>query len=222
MPIRSKTCRAVVVCLSALLPGGVCAEGIDTEHLFGFMIGTDVGNVGERELQSQTNGRFARNGGTYRAVGQEFELEFVPVKNFRVELGTTFASHYIRGVPGFEDRRQSSWEGVSIDLRYRFLERDAAPFGFTFAVENHASRVDETTAAAVRSYGTEFTAGVRPRAYSKRCRRRPQSDLPAGMDAHHRDRRRRAGIHHRRRAGPDGAMATGLLSRRGSALSAAI
>ena len=101
---------------------------------------------------------FARNGGTYRAIGQEFELEFVPVKNVRVELGTTFASHYIRGVPGFEDRRQSSWEGVSIDLRYRFLERDEAPFGFTFAVENHASRVDETTAAAVRSYGTEFTA----------------------------------------------------------------
>ena len=70
------------MCLSALLPGGVCAEGIDTEHLFGFMIGTDVGNVGEREFQSQTDGRFARNGGTYRAIGQEFELEFVPVKNF--------------------------------------------------------------------------------------------------------------------------------------------
>jgi hypothetical protein len=157
MPIRSKTCRAVVVCLSALLPGGVCAEGIDTEHLFGFMIGTDIGNVGEREFQSQTDGRFARNGGTYRAVGQEFELEFVPVKNVRVELGTSFASHYIRGVPGFEDQRQSSWEGVSVDLRYRFLDRDAAPFGFTVAVEGRANRVDETTAAVVRSYGTEFT-----------------------------------------------------------------
>src|SRR6185369_17922330 len=119
---RAKTLQAAVVSLAALLPGCVHAEGIDTEHLFGFMIGTDVGNVGEREFQSETTGRFARNGGTYRAVGQEFELEFVPVKNFRVELGTSFASHYIRGVPGFEDRRQSSWEGVSIDLRYRFLE----------------------------------------------------------------------------------------------------
>jgi hypothetical protein len=158
MPIRSNTCRAVVVCLSALLPGGVCAEGIDTEHLFGFMIGTDVGNVGERELQSQTDGRFAKNGGTYRAAGQEFELEFVPVTNLRVELGTSFASHYIRSVAGFEDRRQTSWEGVSVDLRYRFLERDELPFGFTFAVEQHASRVDETSATRVRSYGTEFTA----------------------------------------------------------------
>ena len=91
---------------SALLPGNVRAEGIDTEHLFGFMIGTDIGNVGEREFQSQTTGRFARNGGSYRAIGQEFELEFVPVKNVRVELGTTFASHHISGVPGLEDRRR--------------------------------------------------------------------------------------------------------------------
>ena len=157
MPICSNICRAVFVGLAALLPGSVGAEGIDTEHLFGFMIGTDVGNVGEREFQSQTTGRFAKNGGSYRAIGQELELEFVPVKNVRVELGTSFASHYIRGVPGLEDRRQLSWEGLSVDLRYRFLDRDAAPFGFTVAVETHANRIDETTAAVVRSYGTGLT-----------------------------------------------------------------
>ena len=121
------------------------------------MIGTDVGNVGEREFQSQTTGRFARNGGNYRAIGQQLELEFVPVENFRVEMGATFASHDIRGVPGLDDRRQLSWQGVSVDLRYRFLERDTAPFGLTFAVGTHADRIDETTAAVVRSYGTEFT-----------------------------------------------------------------
>ena len=96
---------------------------------------------------AETTGRSVRNS----------KLEFVPVKNFRVEMGTTFASHNIAGVPGLEDRRQLSWQGVSVDLRYRFLDRDAAPFGLTFAVENHADRVDETTAAVVRSYGTEFT-----------------------------------------------------------------
>lgn len=157
MPIHSKICRAIFVGLAALLPGGVGAEGIDTEHLFGFMIGSDIGTVGEREFQSQTTGRFARNGGNYRAVDQEFELEFVPAKDFRVEMGTSFASHYIRGVPGLEDRRQLAWEGVSVDLRYRLLDREAAPFGFTVAVETHANRIDETSAAAVRSYGTGLT-----------------------------------------------------------------
>jgi len=155
MPIRAKALRAAILCF-ALLPACAHAEGIDTEHMFGFMIGTDVGNVGEREFQSQTTGRVSRNGGSYRAIDQEFELEFVPVRNFRVELGSTFASHDIAGVRGLADRRQLSWQGVSVDLRYRFLDRDAAPFGLTVAVEGHANRVDETSAAVVRSYGTEF------------------------------------------------------------------
>jgi hypothetical protein len=156
MPTSAKTFRAAMVCFSGLLPGGVHAEGIDTEHLFGFMIGTDVGNVGEREFQSQTTGGFSKNGGRYRAISQELELEFVPARNFRIEIGSAFAAHDINGVPGLEDRRQLSWQGVSVDLRYRFLNRDAAPFGLTLAVESHADRIDETTAAAVRNYGTQF------------------------------------------------------------------
>ena len=157
MPIDAKAFRTAIVCFSTLLPNCVQAEGIDTEHLFGFMIGTDVGNPGEREFQSQTTGRFSKSGGRYRAVGQEFELEFVPAKDFRIELGSAFAAHDINGVPDFEDRRQLAWQGASVDLRYRFLDRDTAPLGLTFALESHADRIDETTAAAVRSYGTAFT-----------------------------------------------------------------
>src|SRR3954465_11951816 len=109
MPIGAKIFWAGIAAFSALLPIGVHAEGIDTEHLFGFMIGSDVGNVGEREFQTQTTGRFGRSGGNYRAIGQELEVEFVPVKNFRIEMGSTFASHNINGVPGIDDRRQLSW-----------------------------------------------------------------------------------------------------------------
>src|SRR6478672_5885407 len=139
MPPRAKTFQAAVVSLAALLPACAHAEGIDTEHLFGFMIGTDVGNVGEREFQSQTTGRFAKDSGRYRAVGQEFELEFVPVKNFRIEIGSAFAGHDIRAVPDLDDVRQLAWQGGSIDLRYKFLDRDSAPFGMTFAVESQLS-----------------------------------------------------------------------------------
>ena len=122
MPLstRAKTFQAAVVSLAALLPACAHAEGIDTEHLFGFMIGADVGTVGEREFQSETTGRFGKNGGRYRAVGQEFELEFVPVQNFRIEIGSTFASHLISGVPGLDDQRRMSWQGGS--------RRSALPF----------------------------------------------------------------------------------------------
>jgi hypothetical protein len=98
--------RTAIVCFSALLPTCLHAEGIDTEHLFGFMIGSDVGSAGEREFQSQTTGRFSKSGGNYRAISQDLELEIVPVQNFRIEMGSSFASHDINGVPGFEDRRQ--------------------------------------------------------------------------------------------------------------------
>ena len=156
LPPREKTLRAAVVSLVAMLPACAQAEGIDTEHLFGFMIGADVGNLGEREFQSDTTGSFGKNGGRYRAIGQEFELEFVPMRNLRVEVGSTFVSHLISGVPGLDDRRRLSWQGASLDLRYRFLDRETAPFGLTFATELHARRVDEMTAEAVRNFGTEF------------------------------------------------------------------
>ncbi|WP_338828290.1 hypothetical protein [Bradyrhizobium sp. 27S5] len=148
---------AAVAGVAAVLPLGAYAEGFDTEHIFGFMIGSDVGEVGEREFQTQTTGRFAKDGGRYRTLNQELELELVPAPNFRVELGTSFSAYDINGVPGFNDRRQLSWQSVSADFRYRFLDRETAPFGMTVALETRADRVDEVTAAAVRSYGTELT-----------------------------------------------------------------
>jgi hypothetical protein len=157
MWIRARAFQAAIVGLPALLPTCVSAEGIDTEYLFGFMIGTDVGHVGEREFQSTTTGRFGKGGDKYRAAGQGFELEFVPVKNLRVEIGSAFAAHDIRGVPGLDDRRQAAWQGGSIDLRYRFLDRDSAPFGLTFAVEGQLRRIDNTSAAKVQNFETEFT-----------------------------------------------------------------
>jgi hypothetical protein len=160
MPVRATTFRAAVVCFSALIPACLHAEGIDTEHIFGFMIGADVGDVGEREFQSQTTGRFARNGGTYRTLGQELELELVPFRNFRIEVGADFAAHDISGVPGLEDRRQLALQGGTLDLRYKLLDRDSAPFGLTFGVESGFSRIDDTSAAAVRNFATQFTVAL--------------------------------------------------------------
>lgn len=156
MSIRAGALLAAVVCCP-VLPASLHAEGIDTEHLFGFMIGSDVGDVGEREFQSQTTGRFAKSGGAYRAVSQEFELEFVPAKNFRIEVGGALAAHDIAGVTGLADRRQLALQGASVDFRYRFWDRETSPFGLTFALETHADRIDETSAALVRKYGTDLT-----------------------------------------------------------------
>ena len=152
------TLQTLAACALAVVPACVSAEeGFDTEHIFGFMIGTDVGNPGEREFQTQTTGRFGKGGGTYRALEQEFEIEVVPLPNFRVEVGGTATLHDITGVPDIGDRRQFNFQGASLDLRYRLLDRERAPFGLTVAAELHGDRIDETSGAKGRMYGTEFT-----------------------------------------------------------------
>lgn len=158
--VRASAFGAALLCASALPPAGAHAEGIDTEHLFAFMIGADVGEAGEREFQSQTTGRFGKDGGRYRAGNQEFELEFVPVKNLRIEVGSAFAAHDIRSVPDLDDGRQLAWQGASLDVRYKFLDRESAPVGLTFAVVSEVSRIDDLSGAAVRKFETEFRLAV--------------------------------------------------------------
>ena len=84
----------------------------------------------------------------------------MPIKNFRIEIGTTLAAHNIESVPGFVDRTQVDWQGASLDLRYRFLDRETAPFGLTLALESHGNRIDETTASRAQNYGTELTLAL--------------------------------------------------------------
>ena len=143
-----------------LLPASGLAEGIDTEHIYGFMIGSDVGDPGEREFQTTSTGRFSKQAGTYQAAAQEFELEFVPLKNFRIEVGTTFAAYDILSVPGLADRALASWQGVTLDLRYRFLDRETAPVGLTLAFESQGNRLDDISGGRAQNYGTGLTIAL--------------------------------------------------------------
>jgi hypothetical protein len=169
MDCRSRKVLLVLTFCAALIPTAVLGEdndkghereGFDTEHIFAFMIGADTGTLGEREFESATTGRFGKTSGRYRAIGQEGALEFVPAPNFRMEVGGSFAAHDIAGVPNFEDRRQFAFQGLSLDLRYRLLDRRSTPVGLTFAVETHGDRIDEVSGARVRSYGHAFTLAV--------------------------------------------------------------
>ena len=143
-----------------LWPACALAEGIDTEHIYGFIIGSDVGDPGEREFQATATGRFSKQGGNYQALGEQLELEFVPFRNFRIELETTLSAYDIAAVPGFVDRTQAGWQGAALDLRYRFLDRETALFGLTLALETHGNRIDETTASRAQNYGTELTLAL--------------------------------------------------------------
>jgi hypothetical protein len=72
---------ALVLFVSTPLP--VHADKIDTEHLFVFTIGTDPGELGEKEIEGQSTGRFGKRDGSYTGFSQGFSAEFTPVENLR-------------------------------------------------------------------------------------------------------------------------------------------
>lgn len=154
---RAGLVRGAVLGIAIVVPPRACASDIDTEHIFAFMIGSDIGHVGEREFQSETTGRFGRSGGRYRMGEQEFELEVVPSRDIRVELGSSVSAYDVAGIPGAADRRGFAWQAASIDIRYRFLDRETAPIGMTLALGGDVSRLDEARAQRVNGLG----AGLR-------------------------------------------------------------
>jgi len=149
-----------IATILVLAPIFVHASEIDTEHLFGFTIGTDIGEVGEREFESETDSRFGKRTGSYTALSHSLEAEFTPIENFRLSIGGSVAYHNIAGVNGFRNRRQGSFEGVFLDMRYRFLDREHSVFGLTVAAEPEWGRIDETSGERADRYGLELAVAV--------------------------------------------------------------
>src|SRR5450759_755286 len=89
----------------ATVPTDARTAPIETEHLFGFTIGSDVGEVGERELEGTVTGRFAKRTGTYDAAATTTSVEFMPIKNLRTEFTGAVVAYDVTGVNGLADQR---------------------------------------------------------------------------------------------------------------------
>jgi hypothetical protein len=153
----AKSCLMLAL---AIIPTGARTAQIDTEHLFGFTIGTDVGNVGEREIEGTVNGRFAKRTGSYNATSGTLSAEFVPIANLRTEITGAVAAYDIAGVSGLTDQRYIAFGGLSADIRYRLIDRATAPFGLAVGAEPHWGRADDVTGEPVSQYGVDFVAAA--------------------------------------------------------------
>jgi hypothetical protein len=137
--------------------GGHHGEGeIDTEHVFGFTEGSDVGEKGEKELESETTGRLGKRIGTYRAIESALQLKVSLTDDLRIAPGVAFSYHRAFGVPDIRDRDAANVDGLFLETRYRLLDREKAPFGLTFSATPRFTRIDELTGERVSSYGSEF------------------------------------------------------------------
>jgi hypothetical protein len=140
----------------ALLPTICFAEKLETTHLFGFTLGSDVNDVGEKEAESESTGRFGKGAGSYTALSQELAVKFIPFQDFSIEPSVGAAYHDIFSVPSFDDQHQAAFDTLSLEMRYRVLNRERTPFGLTLGADPHWGRVDGLTGEPVDSCSTDF------------------------------------------------------------------
>jgi hypothetical protein len=132
------------------------AGEVDTEHMFGFTEGSDIGETGEKELETDSTGRFGKFDGSYNNVATALEAKYSFSDRFRLSAVATVAYYDIAGVSAFDDRRQAALQSISFDARFRLLDREQAPFGLTLSVEPRRGFTDEMSGEGGDQYGAEF------------------------------------------------------------------
>ncbi|MCA1477629.1 hypothetical protein I6F37_21635 [Bradyrhizobium sp. NBAIM08] len=131
---------------------------IDTEHIFGFSMGSDIGKPGEMEIEFENVGAFGKRSGTYAAWANLNQVKYTVSDNFRIAPGFALTGHHINGVPGLADHRDLAFGGVALELRYKLLDRAVAPFGLTLHAQPGWSRIDDGSGMHIAQYGAEFAA----------------------------------------------------------------
>jgi hypothetical protein len=120
-------------------------EEIETEHIFGFTEGSSIHAPGETDLKLDSIGSFGRRG-SYAHVGQKLEIHTGLPGDINLAFGLLGDFHRIRGVPGLDNvGPRYAVSGGSVELRWRFLDREKAPFGLTLLAEPSFGFIDETS-----------------------------------------------------------------------------
>ena len=76
------------------------AAGVDSEHMFGFTVGSDIGSAGEIEIEAESDSGAGKRGGRYLAAMNALQLKATITDHFRVSPHVEFGHHAIAAVPG--------------------------------------------------------------------------------------------------------------------------
>ena len=131
---------------------------VDSEHIFGFTEGSDIGDKGDKEAEVENFGRFGKRTGFYAATSTQFLYKYSPVDNVRIAPLMSFASHSISNVPGLDNKAHWTFEGAGAELRYRLWDREKAPVGITLSAVPVVSRIEAGSGLPVEQYGIEMSA----------------------------------------------------------------
>jgi hypothetical protein len=150
---------AATLVLLALAAGPARAD-VDSEHMFGFTEGTDIGTPFLPEGELEMVGRLGRSEGNYSATSLTASLKYPLSEHFRVAPSITFTRFDISGLTGFEDRNVIGLERLGLEFRWRPFDRETSVFGLTFVATPFVGFIDEVTGAAGDSWGGIFIAAA--------------------------------------------------------------
>jgi hypothetical protein len=135
-------------------------EGIETEHIFGFSEGTDIGEKGEREIEFTTIGSIGKVG-NYAQVFNETALRYVVTDQVRLSVGVLSDFYSIHGVPDLTNRTLfGPASGLDAEARFVVLDRHTAPVGIDVGINPQFRRLDDTSGATTQSYAVPMTLVV--------------------------------------------------------------
>ena len=149
---------AVAVRLAGAAPArsavaGGDPEPVDTEDMFGFVGGADIGNAGQQEVEFDATSLSGKSTGTYANTAAQFQYKYTAFANFRISALATFAFYDIADVSGLNGVQSAAVQSLSLDARFHLLDRDKGPFGLTLSVQPHWGFVDETSGVALDHIG---------------------------------------------------------------------
>lgn len=127
---------------------------VDSEHLFGFTEGTDIGTPFLPEGELETIGAFGRSTGSYGVQTLTASLKYPLSEHFRVAPSLTLARFKIDGMPDIPDIDQIRFDRATLEFRWRPFPRETSLFGLTFVAAPFFGFVDEESGAPGDSWGT--------------------------------------------------------------------
>jgi hypothetical protein len=130
-------------------------DELETKYIFGFTIGSSVGDQGDKEFEPDTHADFGKRGGSYGVGQTALEYEYTPTKFMQIELGPTVSYYNIHNVPGLDDRDMGTINGFEADIRSVLIDHSRLPLAVTLSLEPEFHSRDETSGDKVVNYGLE-------------------------------------------------------------------
>jgi hypothetical protein len=128
---------------------------LETKYIFGFSIGSSVGDQGDKEFEPDTKADFGKRGGSYGVGQTALEYEYTPTQFMQIEFGPTVSYYSIHNIPGLDDREMGTINGFEADVRSVLIDHSRSPFAVTLSLEPEFHSRDETSGDRVVNYELE-------------------------------------------------------------------